>query len=162
MAKLSARGRKELFRMEREINTPDGDNTTWQRKTRAVMSDGSVLEKWDVRFKPSTYDPRPSVYSYGWKLHGKLKAGKTIQDIIDGYVNNHVASGRWTVFTGAPKPVILSASRITRAIESGENIGFCKSCGASQGGCEPDARNYRCESCGMSEVYGAEECLMSL
>jgi len=38
--------------------------------------------------------------------------------------------------------------------------GACLVCGEFQGGCEPDARNYRCESCGALEVYGLEELLL--
>ena len=38
-----------------------------------------------------------------------------------------------------------------------ECMGLCVSCGSEQYGCEPDARNYECESCGKHSVYGAEE-----
>ena len=38
--------------------------------------------------------------------------------------------------------------------------GLCLSCGASQEGCEPDARNYRCENCGQDHVHGAEEIVL--
>ena len=41
-----------------------------------------------------------------------------------------------------------------------ENPGFCTKCYNRQEGCEPDARNYECESCGEKEVYGAQELLM--
>lgn len=41
-----------------------------------------------------------------------------------------------------------------------ENPGFCIACGADADGCEPDARNYRCESCGERKVYGAQELLL--
>ena len=40
------------------------------------------------------------------------------------------------------------------------SIGYCRSCGTEQGGCEPDARRYRCEACGAHEVYGFEELLI--
>ena len=39
------------------------------------------------------------------------------------------------------------------------NIRFCTKCFEQQDGCEPDARNYECESCGEEEVFGAEELL---
>lgn len=35
--------------------------------------------------------------------------------------------------------------------------GFCRACGAERDTCEPDARRYECEDCGMAQVYGAEE-----
>lgn len=39
--------------------------------------------------------------------------------------------------------------------------GGCLSCGEIQyGGCEPDARNYKCEECGELEVYGLAELAM--
>lgn len=38
-----------------------------------------------------------------------------------------------------------------------DDPGFCLACGNEQGGCEPDARRYRCEACGERQVYGAEE-----
>jgi hypothetical protein len=38
--------------------------------------------------------------------------------------------------------------------------GFCVKCGESQDGCEPDARQYTCESCGEPAVYGAEEIIL--
>ncbi len=41
-----------------------------------------------------------------------------------------------------------------------EYLGFCLACGNEQGGCEPDARQYECESCGAKKVYGIEELLM--
>jgi len=41
-----------------------------------------------------------------------------------------------------------------------DNIGYCLSCGEEAYGCEPDARNYTCESCGERQVFGFEECLI--
>lgn len=40
------------------------------------------------------------------------------------------------------------------------NPGFCLACGLDCDGVEPDARGYRCESCGAPKVYGLEELLM--
>ena len=40
---------------------------------------------------------------------------------------------------------------------SANDCGFCLACGAERENCEPDARKYRCESCGHHAVYGAEE-----
>ena len=42
-----------------------------------------------------------------------------------------------------------------------EDGGICLSCGhIHEGGCEPDARNYPCESCQLHEVFGIEEALL--
>ena len=38
--------------------------------------------------------------------------------------------------------------------------GRCLACGAEANGIEPDARNYSCETCGESEVFGLEELLL--
>jgi hypothetical protein len=54
----------------------------------------------------------------------------------------------------------LSLKRIMAAIEEGDSIGFCRSCGAEHDGCEPDARNYLCDECGQRLVFGAEELLL--
>jgi len=40
-----------------------------------------------------------------------------------------------------------------------EMNGFCLACGFEQGGCEPDARRYKCEACGEKQVFGPHEIL---
>jgi len=37
--------------------------------------------------------------------------------------------------------------------------GFCIVCGDERSGCEPDAREHHCDSCGTATVYGAAELL---
>ena len=39
-------------------------------------------------------------------------------------------------------------------------LGACTKCGETAYGVEPDAREYKCESCGARAVYGAEELLL--
>lgn len=53
-------------------------------------------------------------------------------------------------------PKRFSAAKIEEAAMEG-NIGFCVACGAEHDGVEPDARKYKCDCCGLSLVYGAEE-----
>jgi hypothetical protein len=189
MAKLSARGRTCKVEVVREytadmlqrahdrfeasykpeyIAGSDPALTVWERVTRRLMSDGTVLEKRDVRFAPSPActweDPKGRRYSYAWKVYGKIKAGLTAEDFARIY-SGPTKSGKpspWTVTTGhavIPSKVI-SQARIMRAIESGESIGFCTSCGADQYGVEPDAHGYKCEGCGQMTVVGAEELLL--
>jgi hypothetical protein len=44
-----------------------------------------------------------------------------------------------------------------------EYDGLCLACGQWQyGECEPDARNYECQECGVRAVYGAEECFLMM
>ena len=38
--------------------------------------------------------------------------------------------------------------------------GGCLYCGSTQGPVEPDARRYKCETCGRATVFGAEELLV--
>ena len=51
-------------------------------------------------------------------------------------------------------------SELKEVLENDDNEGFCVSCGALHGRCEPDAQRYECEECGESKVYGAEEILL--
>lgn len=39
-------------------------------------------------------------------------------------------------------------------------VGKCTSCGEERDGCEPDARGYHCEGCGLDSVDGCDEWLM--
>lgn len=58
----------------------------------------------------------------------------------------------------------VTAEAITDAVERRmttlDNPGFCILCGLEADGCEPDARNYKCESCGAEQVFGADELLL--
>jgi hypothetical protein len=60
----------------------------------------------------------------------------------------------------------ITAERVTDAVERQltclYNPGFCLACGAEAEGCEPDAGQYECESCGAHAVYGAEEILIAI
>jgi hypothetical protein len=60
----------------------------------------------------------------------------------------------------------ITINRVLEACErrmtSLDDPGFCLACGNEQDGCEPDARNYPCESCGERRVYGAEELVLLL
>jgi len=51
---------------------------------------------------------------------------------------------------------------VKRAQSGLDNPGFCIACGKEAEGCEPDARNYRCEYCEANEVFGAEELMMMI
>ena len=56
----------------------------------------------------------------------------------------------------------ITLARVMNAVKKDDGIGICKACGKSQKYCEPDARNYTCNSCGKPEVFGAEELLFEL
>lgn len=50
-----------------------------------------------------------------------------------------------------------SAEEVQSVMLSDASIGWCRECGAEHSCVEPDASNYKCESCGENEVYGCEE-----
>jgi hypothetical protein len=58
----------------------------------------------------------------------------------------------------------ITAERVADAVErelvSLDNPGFCLACGAETDGCEPDAEQYACDTCGEAAVYGAAEILI--
>jgi predicted RNA-binding Zn-ribbon protein involved in translation (DUF1610 family) len=60
----------------------------------------------------------------------------------------------------------ITAERVGEAVERElttlDNPGFCLACGAEAEGCEPDARQYQCESCGKFAVYRAAEILIAI
>ena len=51
-------------------------------------------------------------------------------------------------------------NQVLEAVESDDHLGFCLACGEESHGVEPDARRYKCESCGEHKVFGAEEILV--
>lgn len=73
MAKLYARNRTELLRMEKDGKIHDDfrDRAEWSRHEIAFMSDGNTLTKYTVKYFPSAYDPKGRVHSFGWKKKGK-------------------------------------------------------------------------------------------
>lgn len=86
MARLSAHGR-EVARIESE-RAGDGDLTTWERVSFAVMADRWVLRKLDARFD----DGRR--HSYGWKRYRKV--GSVDPETVDRLVERWKAGG-WKV-----------------------------------------------------------------
>lgn len=69
MAKLSARGRQEVARVER-VGKGDAELMVWTRHTRALMDDGIVLNRMDVQWKGQRG------LEYGrWRVSGEVKPG---------------------------------------------------------------------------------------
>jgi predicted RNA-binding Zn-ribbon protein involved in translation (DUF1610 family) len=54
----------------------------------------------------------------------------------------------------------IDEQRLLDALELDDCRGFCTACGAETYNIEPDAREYKCESCGEHKVYGCEELLL--
>ncbi len=54
----------------------------------------------------------------------------------------------------------MDLEQILAAVMRDDNTGICRECGTEDSGVEPDARNYKCHSCGAMKVFGAEELLV--
>lgn len=55
----------------------------------------------------------------------------------------------------------VTKTRVYRAFARDDHTGFCRACGFEQGGCEPDATDNECESCGERQVTGAEQLVIT-
>jgi hypothetical protein len=161
MARLSKHG-TELLRISQEPTITDlTSSVDWRKVTRAYFSDGKILEKIDVHFKPDTFRPKGERYSYGWKHRFTVKKGLDPVTVANDK-RALIAKGesKWVIDGDTAPAVVITQEQILRAVEQ-DYMGICKACGSEQEGVEPDACNYQCESCGMHEVYGAEEMLMA-
>jgi hypothetical protein len=56
----------------------------------------------------------------------------------------------------------IDLKAVMEAVQEDDGSGFCLACGNQTWGVEPDARGYRCDSCGQPKVYGAEEVLLMM
>jgi len=88
MAKLSARGRTELVRLEREREVPSDEDrlTCWEKISVVLMSDCTILQRLDVRFLPDSLSPEGRFHSYGWKVIAKARE-PDIEKFTANYVN---------------------------------------------------------------------------
>lgn len=83
MAKLSARGRVEVARFERVRKSGEPGHREYEvRKSYAVMSDGRVLEKTQIRDDGpyGTGKWRPGT----WRLWKRIKSGNTFRGTVEG------------------------------------------------------------------------------
>lgn len=152
----------ELLRIakERTIDDPK-ESISWRRVSRVYLDSGEVLARTEVVFKPTLGRKAGEPYTYPWKLVGK--AGHTPQELVESIkVRLSASESKWAVVAGEPPAVIIKLEDVVKAVEEDDNLGFCIGCGEEASGCEPDARNYPCDACGQSLVYGAEELLMVL
>ena len=79
MARLSARGRTELVRLQKTVEAGATNNlsaagVTKEQYTVALMSDGRALKKTVTWFAPGPFDNGKAWRKdYGWKDMGKVK-----------------------------------------------------------------------------------------
>ena len=81
MAKLSARGRKEVFRLERQLLSESDSAFTENRLTIAVMDDRTILQKHSARWKDTG-----KLHTWGWKKKGKLKSDVSFDAAKEHYI----------------------------------------------------------------------------
>ena len=94
-----------------------------------------------------------------WVINGKYVAcGHPITMDCKCYGKLH--AGEDTIAAPVKKRSLLDAARVLEVAEEDEGGGFCVGCGAERMGCEPDARQYKCEDCGQNKVYGAAELIL--
>ena len=55
-----------------------------------------------------------------------------------------------------PERIVEAVQRYNTTLD---NPGICLACGEEAMDCEPDARGYKCDTCELRQVYGAEELL---
>jgi hypothetical protein len=88
VAKLRARKRVEVFRVERTI-AHGRDGVAEASDFRALMSDGNVLERRVLRYTPEEVAKNygRKSHDYGWKVRGRAKAGLTLEQLLRGYLD---------------------------------------------------------------------------
>ena len=93
MAKLKARGRQEIFRIEKIKEVPRQGFSERYRVQKALMSDGNVLEKVDDGI---------------WKVIGKVKPGLSAEAALKIY-----ADKGWRLLQAHPSYFAVSGDTVT-------------------------------------------------
>src|SRR3990167_2199502 len=97
MAKLSSGGRKEIGRVIMEQDTPDDKQISWKRTIYAFMTDGVILKKNDVTFRPDFTHTKGFNHTWGWKKSGKMKDKST--ENIRRFIQNYRGLPGYTLTT---------------------------------------------------------------
>ena len=102
MAKLKARGREEIFRVER-TRSSTSPGVAEVHDYRALQSDGNMLERMTLRYTPEeiarNYGKKS--HDYGWKVRGRARAGLTLEQLLKLYLDKgwKLSSASDTYFT---------------------------------------------------------------
>lgn len=105
MAKLKARGREEVFRVERS-RPSESEGVAEVRDFRALVSDGSVLERMVLHYTAEevarNYGKKS--HDYGWKVRGRAKSGLSLEQLLKSYLDRGwslvTASGSYFTVSG--------------------------------------------------------------
>ena len=93
MARLKARGRQEIFRIEKIEEVPYQGFTERYRIQKALMSDGNILKKVD---------------DGSWKILGKVKPGLSAEQALQIYANKG-----WKLLSSSPAYLSVSGDTVT-------------------------------------------------
>ena len=93
MARLKARGRQEIFRIEKIEEVPYQGFTERYRIQKALMSDGNILKKVD---------------DGSWKILGKVKPGLSAEQALQIY-----ADKGWKLLNASPAYLSVSGDAVT-------------------------------------------------
>jgi hypothetical protein len=129
MARLKARGRKEIFRVVSvKEPAPEAANrgVAETKHYRALMTDGNVLERMVIYYTPEevrrSYGERS--HDYGWKVRGKIKAGLSAEQLLKSYLDRgweveslspeHFRTGPDFIVGISDKPIVTEAKAANR------------------------------------------------
>jgi hypothetical protein len=126
MAKISARGREEIFRVKR-THPGSSDGVTSVDDYRALTSDGSILERMVIHYTPEEKAKNygKGSHDYGWKIRSRARSGKTLEELLHVYLdkgwqlveaNRSYFDLRGGAFVGiSQKPFITEEAAATRS-----------------------------------------------
>jgi hypothetical protein len=95
MAKLSARNRTELLRVEKPL--PDGEYFINMKRTYAFMSDGNLLVKETAKQKPDNLYPKGKHQVWNWTVFKKYKK-ESIEKVLVLLKDNFIKHGYTVIF----------------------------------------------------------------
>jgi hypothetical protein len=109
MAKLKARGRQEIFRVKKEVRS-GREGVALVTYHRALMSDGSLLERMVIEYTPEeiakNYGKRS--HDYGWKVKGSIKPGVALEPFLQRYLE-----GGWQLEHASDSYFVTSGDSIS-------------------------------------------------
>src|SRR5579859_7579140 len=76
----------ELFRLYKTELTPHSDLTAGTQTILSIRSDGTVLFKLAMEFRPDSLNPTGFSHSYGWKKAIRVHKSATPEQLRDAYV----------------------------------------------------------------------------
>lgn len=100
MAKIKARGREEVFRVEKSSPPASGRaDISEVRHYRALMSDGNVLERMVIHYSSEevTKNYGKRSHDYGWKVRGRARAGLDLEALLKIYLDKG-----WDLVSASP------------------------------------------------------------